>query len=326
MIAGVYFWRLNMDERNPEGVEIKSVTSSLHTGNQPLRLALSLEGDRLLGVDPSDPETTIVQGVELVGTRITVVVNSDRYDIEIAKVIVPQNGGEAEQFWVDDTAGHRQSIETYVFQYRPLDTPPPDPNKPLRFLCSEGDANPDRIKAIAFGGDTYDPVSKWITLGDDTIGWINIACVDSAPYKMHKIGYTTAAERRHLTPTTLAERQAMLNAWTANVCGPAKGTSFTRPGEEIALRETHDLLHGSPYNAFPTSVEAIWDEDGAVCLNVPRLWDSGDDICRELRADCPLPPPCDHSMVTNRAWIDSEGTDWSWTRHGSVLTGNLDRF
>jgi hypothetical protein len=206
-----------------------------------------------------------------------------------------------EWFWV----GTQRPIEAYSFYYQPVDSMDRHP------LCSEGDGDPNKIQALVFGGDLYNPNTKTIKVGPETDGWINIACRDSAIYKMHKIGHTAAAVARAVVEeTTVDQRRAMLNAWTSNVCGT--GEAFTKQGERIKLRDSLELLpEDSPYldpldPEETASIEAIWGPGGAVCLDIHRLQGSPDEV--EI--------PCKDSL--------SRCTDLlgDWTAHGHVLTGN----
>jgi hypothetical protein len=303
LVDGVYFWRLHLPNlgdpgggmENPEGVRITSVVDQ---GGTPMQLQL-VEGDRLRGVDPVDG-TPIAEHGALRGTQIRVSVKGEEFEILIDKVLPDSNGaGPIERFWIKA----KSQIETYELRYRPLDSgievPPP--------LCSEGDGDPNKIHALVFGGEIYHPVTKTITAGPEAAGWINIACAGSALYKMHKIGHTSAAQARLQYETSPEQRRAMLNAWTANVCG--EGTAFTEQGEPITLQESTDEFHEEPYDQPPHSIEAIWSHEGAVCLNVPRRWDDEPGLCTTLKMLC-LPPPCTAEQVAN------------WRDYGHVLTGN----
>jgi hypothetical protein len=267
-----------------------------------MRLTLANEGDRLRGID-LDLGTILVESTRLIGTQIEVDVGSHRYAILIEDVR-PSNLGDGEHFWVPDASMQMPSIETYVFRYQPL---PLSVNQPWRPLCSEGDGDPSKLTALVFGGDLYDPVSKEITIGPSTQDWIDIACADSAPFKMHKIGYTTAGQERLGMATTLAQRRAMLNAWTANVCGT--GEAFTVQGEPITLSESLGVFQHEEYSRPSASIEAIWDERGAVCLNIPRRLDSDAAIYDKIRDKCDQPPRCNDLLD-------------DWTNHFYVLTGN----
>jgi hypothetical protein len=101
------------------------------------------------------------------------------------------------------------------------------------------------------------------------------------------------------------QRRAMLNAWTSNVCGT--GEAYTVPGELITLRESLGLLSpSSGYLSDPETFEAIWDEGGAVCLDVHRLEGGPDEVTI----------PCRAALPSCTDLLDD------WTAHGYVLTGN----
>lgn len=305
VIDGVHFWRLHIGSvpglANPEEVRVTSIVRPI---GGPMRLEL-VGGDRLRGVDPAG---NIFEHTELQGTEIhlKVMVNgvSTPYVLFIERVApsVTAGGGAPEEwFWV----GNQRPIEAYSFYYRPLSAVNRKP------VCAEGDRDPNRISALVFGGDRYDPQTKSITDVSAADGWINIACRDSAIYKMHKIGHTRMGQlKAGIPPVSIERRRAMLNAWTANVCGT--GTAYTKPGEPIKLRESLDVLPAvsdylDPLDDTQTeSIEAIWNEKGAVCLNVHRLDTPG--------AQHPIPcraalPSCDELLGT-------------WDSASYVVTGN----
>jgi hypothetical protein len=318
VVSGVYFWRLDIADvpglPNPEGVRITSVKRDMVS--MPLRLKV-VNGDRLQVVSSG---VVIADGAMVVGTRIEVDVDGSTYAIRIA------SAGQTAHFWVK----HPVPIWEYELRYRPVSGPAADKCKdrelcPERALCSEGDGDPTKVSAIVFGGDLYNPETKAVAEGPETAGWMNIACADSAPYKMYRIGYTSAAKNRIGLATTLAQRQAMMNAWTSNLCGD--GTSHTKQGEPILMRESLDVQNfTSPYRGAMASYEAIWSEHGAVCLDRHRLDDEqvnnqadeeetdlDIEITDTLRTACmpeePL-PTCTEMMMNG------------WTAYGHVLIGN----
>ncbi|HWO17390.1 MAG TPA: ADYC domain-containing protein [Kofleriaceae bacterium] len=265
VIDGVYFWRMHVGSmpglQNPEGVQIVGVQK----GGVPLRLQVE-DGDRFQAVTPLGG---IVQaeGPGLIDTRIRVTSRGKLYEIRIAAV-------QSDVFWVGSPP---QQLWAYDFRYRQINDPLQRAERPL---CSEGDGDPNKVTALVFAGDLYDPVTKEIEVGPSTDGWLNIACVDSAIYKMEKMGHTAAAVGKGGIPmTSVAQRRALLNMWTANVCG--NGESFTKPGVPIRFRDSLALLPStSPYYlgafkpldaAWRASTEAIWSDTGAVCLTKHRL-------------------------------------------------------
>jgi hypothetical protein len=76
--------------------------------------------------------------------------------------------------------------------------------------------------------------------------------------------------------TTIAERQAMLKMFTADYCGA--GRSFTVDGQDLHYGDANHWYPGTPSldhsgGVIPSgtgSVEALWDDKGAVCLDEPR--------------------------------------------------------
>jgi ADYC domain len=303
VINGVYFWELNLlSQVGPvdEPGSVK-VISAHRADDVPMQLRLAADGDRLLGVDPVT-DAVLAEHGSLHGTKIEVSVNGAQYEIEINLREIIQS----EQFWVGP---EQVPIESYLFLYRPLGVD----TRPIP-LCSEYDDDPNQLRALVFGGDRYDPITKKVRVGPETDGWINIACLNSAIYKMHKIGHTSAAQTRLGKVTTLNQRQAMLNAWTANVCGD--GASFTQPGEPLKLAESLDWLRDEPGSYLDPldtteteSVEAIWNESGAVCLTTPRRLAEEPTICSDLAKRC-QPPVCTEEQID------------SWKKYGHVITGN----
>jgi hypothetical protein len=114
-------------------------------------------------------------------------------------------------------------------------------------------------------GETYDHALKLVE--PNRPGWITLACADEAVFKMKSYGY---GPNDHLhgpgLPSTAAERQATLKMITADYCGD--GHSFTEQGELYAPRDAAGRFSGPVPATFP--MEAMWDEDGALCIGDPR--------------------------------------------------------
>jgi hypothetical protein len=285
---GVYFWSLNVDQK-PNNRNVRLL--SAHKGATPVQLALGDAGDRLVAIDlDGGPliEHDVLEGVEII-----VATEVKAYQIRIGHVSATW---EMYPFWVGDGL-----IEHYEFFYAPMDN-----LHDVRPLCSHPTGDPQEITAIVFGGDVYDADRKRIAIGADAAGWFNIACYRGAPWKMHMIGHTSVAQVRLGIVTSLERRHAMLNAWTANVCGT--GRAFTHPGEPITLVERPNLLPpDSEYLRHAVSVEAIWGARGALCLHTPRLAEEDLDIRLKIREECggELPPDCG-----------------DWPTGGFIVTGN----
>lgn len=283
MLDCVYFSRLSsIGQANDHDVAIVSVRRA---DNTPMRLVAEL--DRLRGVHPTTG-VVLAEHKDLVGTVIQLVQAGAP-----AQIVIDQVHAAGAHFWV----GAKSAIETYDLSYTV-----PGSGAPPKTL----------LGALVFAGDTYDPITKQVTIGPATKGWINIVCPDGVLARMHQIGHTTAAGQRLAITTTLAKRQSVLNAMTMNACG--NGVSFHAPGEPLTLSESQLLqLPSSPLQEPPVTVEAIWGPEGAVCLGVPRNANTAAAVAamvNAIAAECGAPLPSCSSMLLN------------WTSHGSALTGN----
>jgi hypothetical protein len=166
------------------------------------------------------------------------------------------------------------------------------------------------FRTLLFEGDRFDKDRK-LDKGID-LSWFNLGCAGSALAKMALTGHTQAARVTHAFDTTLAERQAMLKMLAADYCGD--GTAFTVAGQPLNWRDDHGtmkltaLLFTPPQ---PLVLESRWNENGAVCLDKPRVdvhWTQlgfntfGLDLYDQVQAWCPLtmPPQCaDSSFNTD---------------------------
>lgn len=122
----------------------------------------------------------------------------------------------------------------------------------------------DRLAVVLFEKDRVDPVSMTFKGVED--GWFNIGCATHALAKLHLTGHTEAAAKTapELT-TSLPERTAMLKMLAADYCG--NGTPLTVAGVPLKWQDEYGWMH------FGVSVtlEAMWTEKGASCINTPRI-------------------------------------------------------
>ncbi|MFY0538849.1 ADYC domain-containing protein [Nannocystis pusilla] len=100
------------------------------------------------------------------------------------------------------------------------------------------------------------------------------------------------------TAATVNQRQATIRMITADYCGD--GYSFTEDGTHLDWENLAETV--SP-DAPPSwsDIEALWDEDGAVCLSNPRLA-----TLAQVAVRCTL-PTCTTQMVTTE---QHEWTSW----------------
>ncbi|HEY0714448.1 MAG TPA: ADYC domain-containing protein [Polyangia bacterium] len=129
--------------------------------------------------------------------------------------------------------------------------------------------------AFMFAGDRYDKIGKRVVPGEATR--FHIACRGSVLAKMflfrhtesgHFVWHWSAIDPPMVGVSSLAQRQALLKMFTADYCGD--GHSFTVEGHPIDFSLANDWWKGLTPPLSLLRVEALWDSNGAVCLNQPR--------------------------------------------------------
>jgi hypothetical protein len=139
--------------------------------------------------------------------------------------------------------------------------------------------------AVFWKGDRLDPQTGIFTAHDTDVGdWFNISCAGEATIKMLRTGTGGAVD----PSTTRQQRQATLDMFTARYCpGPER---YTKLGTKI---DWNDKTGSNILPSSTTIYEAIWNGNGAVCLNTPRI--KGQTYTCE-------PPPCTAYMLDH--WRD----------------------
>lgn len=162
----------------------------------------------------------------------------------------------------------------------------------LKNVCSGSLLDPLASVATVLGGETYDPIKKEVVPND---GWFTLACAGSAAAKLKLLGYGPQSKFPGTTaPASVPARQATLKMLTADYCG--KGVSYTENGTPVVW-ENHEGTADSSNWHTPGSVEAVWTDEGALCLDDPRI--AGTIVECD---DGPL-PSCDGLDVSDGAWI-----------------------
>jgi hypothetical protein len=183
------------------------------------------------------------------------------------------------RFWADPQA----PIRTYALTYAALDASTSRP------LCTTS-----LNEAILFAGDRYDSVNRTvIATGAEASGWINIACAGTALAKLYLTRHTEASQ---IVATTRGERQAMLKMFSADVCGD--GTYFTVHGQPLLWADAKGI---TKFASAPASIEAIWNEKGAVCLDTPRK----PELTSAIAARCPRPSCGGATTPSGRGYVIS---------------------
>jgi hypothetical protein len=235
-------------------------------------------GDELFAIDTST--ATRFSGGQLVGgiLKLQSTATGEYFDVAISDV-----GQTA--FWVDPS----RPVPTYTFKYRLGQRPPQYPElgdrEGFTELCAgqnldpESQQMPDHQLALVFGHDRYDARAKTVALTGGEC-WINIACAGSAVAKMHLLRHTEAgSDAKHTTD--VAQRQAMLKTITDDICGT--GRTFTQDGEDVYYE---DVRAWHPLPAKLGRVEAVWDQNGAVCLDEPRRAREDPDVRLHIASEC----------------------------------------
>jgi len=294
---GLFFHELDLSGWEPNDARMKYVGISIPGVKSPLRLRV--DRDRLIVFD--EYTGGIYEGWQLVGAVLTLRTDEQEFLVRIASV------GEIE-FWVAPD----RPVPTYTFEFAPT-AGGGIPSKDYQRMCGQvpplDDRDPDwgtidRTLAIVFQGDRYDARAK--TVSDDAREWFNVACAGSAVAKMHLLRHTAAGYAPGYW-TTVPERQAMLKMLTDDICGT--GTSFTVDGEDVRYM---DRGRWHPFNlAAAGTVESIWTEQGAYCLDEPRRYREDWTVRDRIAAECGgvPPPPCD-------------SLKWSWDAYGYGISAN----
>jgi ADYC domain len=324
MIDGAFFWELNLGG----AVGANEVAYRRFARNERELalgqvLRLDVQGARLRAFDAGT--NTWLEGRDLAGGVMEVAVGAKQYLVKIAAV---HNGPtEGQPYWTKSPAA-REFTETYTLRWaaKPLDlsistplytadvcattTPPDEPGT-------------SQLDALVFEGERYDVKSKEITTSSTTQfqSWFNVACAGSLPAKMHLVRRTAAASDGLFTTTIDDDRQAFARLWAADYCGT--GETFTVTGHKLRVRDRKAFQ--SPQDGWLAEVgpvswsaadaaapgfsyEAVWDSNGAVCLETPRL--VGRDVIEKT---------CGRSIprCSEQAWFPGD-----WKSHGMLLSAN----
>jgi hypothetical protein len=216
-------------------------------------LTLRVEGFRLLGLNGS--EKIGPQG--LVGSKLVIESRwGSRFELTLEQVgSIP---------YVElGNAFPDPPIPTYLWRYRRVE---PLSSGPDKYLCPSDNIHQGTKDAVMFAGDRYSkPRGTVIATGRAAEPWFNIACNDAALWKMAVFRFVDAARRLPKFDTELEDRKAMVRAIRADYCG--NNVAWTDPGTPVDWANRGGWLK---INTYP-DVEAIWDENGAICLSKPRL-------------------------------------------------------
>lgn len=140
-------------------------------------------------------------------------------------------------------------------------------------ICKGTLVDPLQAAVVILAGERYDQASKTVipNQGD----WITLGCAGSATAKMALLGYGPNGDLGGQgAPASVAQRQATLKMITADYCGD--GTSYTVDGTPLAWENVDGSVMPS---STPGASEAIWTDQGALCLDTPRVVERGEVAC-----------------------------------------------
>lgn len=255
-------------QMNADGITVLGIKSPSQTLYQ-----LKTEGDELLAWDGS---TIAAMGAGLVGWTILL-----RQGAELLEIQVLDHTNTMAS-WAAGAA----PISAYALGYY-------DPEEgELVNLCPG--ATIDETAVTILRDVVYDEEAHEI---HDELGWMTLACFGNAAAKMKLMSYGRYTHFHQAIPATEAQRQATIRMITADYCGI--GVSFTAQG--TLLDWLNALGTVTPQHDPDPSwehVEAIWDENGALCLSTPRLA-----ALAEVKAYCSL-PACEENMLQDpHEWV-----------------------
>lgn len=231
-INGASLANIHLTEPFGDGMYLGPMSSGL---NVNLRLGVDAN-DAFVGLQG---DTVVLSGADVVGAKIAVFLSNEEYVwLEITDIDnqVPS--------WSDSGAMVTAYQATYFDQ------------GVVKSLCP-----------TLVGDD------RWFTLIPDeryssgtnevesAPGTVTLACVGEAAAKMKLFDFHPHGNRQ----ASVAERQATLRMVTADYCG--NGHSFTVNGTQVAWRDAAGQVEPL---VKENVLEALWDENGAICLNKPR--------------------------------------------------------
>jgi hypothetical protein len=271
---GIFELSLNSGEANVRGFSLDP--NNIWKGLNQLS-NFTVSGANVTATHPLEGQIT---GMHLIGTTIRVHHRSGaEYELKIDSYMTTG-------YYTNPLPANLPPFQAYEIRYRPMETNEWQDLCPYTTYPDPFDNRVVGTWAVFWKGDRIDPVTGIFTAHDAGVGdWFNISCAGEATIKMLRTGTGGAVN----SLTTPPQRQATLDMFTARYCQGSE--RYTKLGTKIDW----DDKTGS--NTLPSSsttiFEAIWNGNGAVCLNTPRI--KGQTYTCE-------PPPCTAYMLNH--WRD----------------------
>lgn len=259
------FHELHLEgEKNLEKMEIVTAGGLAQIYKAGVGYTLKVIDSRMYGFDKNG--WPALAGAQLVGAELRLLHDgAESYTIRIEAVRpIPYAVGSQED-----------GLDAYSLSWHDSSNPPDG----KRLICepptllklrsvSRPPAGSDELlgmrpgETVVFEGDRIDARSKTMSELPNTT-WFNFGCAGHTLAKLH-LTRNTIASRSADYGITGKDRQATLKMMVGDYCGD--GRAFTVAGEP--LRWKGGLVN---FYTFPSSLEARWTNEGATCLNEPRL-------------------------------------------------------
>lgn len=233
------------------------ITSYVHQG---VFRKLDVKGGRIFARNLQGQP--IPGGDNVVGSLITVSNGIESWEIMIAAA------SRSLQYW-----NSTEHLWAYRLVYRLVSEPEIEVyvdlcNDPPALGDEPGIPEGYETYAIMIDEERYDREAIAVDQVKPAAGWFNIACAGSALSKMVLLSFDPRLPLGHARHTSPAQRTATLKMLTADYTGTGK--AFTEPKVPLLWADASSWHPLQPLPS-PDTIEAIWSETGARCLNTPRV-------------------------------------------------------
>lgn len=246
-INGASLANIHLTQPFGNGMSLGPLSSGL---NLNLRLGVDPVTDSFVGLSGSD---VMLSGADMVGAKIAVNLNNTQYIwLEISEF----------DNQIPSWSASGATITAYKATYFNQGV--------TRQLCPS--TNPENQWFTLIPDERYNAGTNEV---ESAPGTVTIACVGEAAAKMKLFDFHPHGNRQ----ASPEERQATLRMVTADYCG--NGHSFTVTGTQVAWRDAAGQVEPV---VKENVLEALWDANGAICLNKPRYASIADvqDVCGEI--------------------------------------------
>jgi hypothetical protein len=174
--------------------------------------------------------------------------------------------------YVEDGNVRNVNLPTFKLSFQTITNPnttPPETRPYKHFVCPTSSGGVTGIPfdrhALFFAGNRYSEAGGVTHSGAAAHPWFNIACKDTAEWKAALFRLVAVAETKDF-PSDPNDYSAAVRSIRADYCGD--GLSHTLYGAEVEWVNRGGWLNNDGEDYV---LEAMWDQDRAICLNQPRI-------------------------------------------------------